>query len=74
MKSAIIAAIVLSISADSVNRWREDLNFLEKEIPRVHDNAFHTIKPEAYASMFDNLRARLPAMTENQIAVEVAIP
>lgn len=58
-------------SPQSVADWREDLDFLEQQLPKTHARLFHTVKPELLSAMFDELRAAVPKLTDNQIAVGV---
>lgn len=39
-----------SADSTSVRQWREDLDYLAHELPRVHKNLFHTVRREQFDS------------------------
>jgi hypothetical protein len=49
--------------------WREDLQFLAREIPKRHKNAFHTITREQFNSAVAELDAQIPKLDDAQIAL-----
>jgi hypothetical protein len=60
------------VTADWVQRWRDDLHFVAETLPRVHANLFHTITPARFQAALDSLAARVPTLTHAQATVELA--
>jgi len=56
---------------EPVAKWREDLEFARRELPRVHKNLFHTISREEFDRSLSSLSERLPALDDDQIIVEL---
>ncbi len=52
--------------------WREDLQYLAKEIPRRHKNAFHTVTREQFERAVAELDARIPNLDDTQIALNLS--
>ncbi len=55
-----------------VRRWREDLDYLARELPRVHKNLFHTMRREQFDSAMARLDHSLPTLARHQVIVELA--
>ena len=53
-------------------KWREDLQFLATELPKRHKNLFHKLKREDFEKAVKDLDAKIPTLTDNQIAMEFA--
>jgi hypothetical protein len=49
--------------------WREDLQFLAREIPKRHKNAFHTITREQFARAVAELDAQIPKLDDDRIVL-----
>lgn len=62
-------AVVLKLSKE---KWREDLRFLAGELPKRHKNAFHRISREQFEKMIADLDARIPNLSDEEIAVEMS--
>ena len=52
-------------------QWREDLDFLAREMPRRHKNLFHDTTREQFTEAVRRLRARIPRLDDLQIAAEM---
>lgn len=54
--------------------WREDLYYLEEELPRRHVNAFHTISPDRFERRLQRLWERVgaPVYDDQRMAIELA--
>ncbi|HTF86875.1 MAG TPA: S41 family peptidase [Planctomycetota bacterium] len=52
-----------------VEAWRADLEFLARELPERHVNAFHTITREAFTAEVAGLRDALPQCNADQAVV-----
>ncbi|HET6329028.1 MAG TPA: hypothetical protein VFG04_30370 [Planctomycetaceae bacterium] len=50
-------------------QWREDLQFLARELPKRHANAFHYISRERFESEVARLDERLPRLDSDEIFV-----
>jgi len=59
--------------APSPQQWREDLRFLERELPRRHKNAFHFISREAFEAEVAALDPRLEGMDFDQVFVALRV-
>jgi hypothetical protein len=55
-----------------VSRWREDLRYLARELPRRHKNLFHTMRREQFDSALAVLDRKLPGLARHQVIVELA--
>ena len=53
-------------------RWREDLRYMTNEMPRLHNNLFHTVTREQFDAAVKKLDARIPTLARHQIIVEMA--
>ena len=53
-------------------QWREDLKYLAAELPKRHKNLYHTMTREQFEKAVGDLDARIPTLTQNQIAMEFA--
>lgn len=54
------------------DKWREDVRFLAAEFPRRHKNLFFRMTREEFAKTVNELDGRIPNLTRNQIAMEIA--
>jgi len=52
--------------------WREDLHFLAKELPKTHQNLFHTMARERFEAAVAELDQRIPALARHQVIVGLA--
>jgi hypothetical protein len=50
-------------------QWQEDLQYLAKELPRRHKNAFHTVPREQFEKSVADLNARIPNLQPHEIIV-----
>src|SRR3982750_4259830 len=53
-------------------RWREDLRYLAEEMPKVHNNLFHTMTREQFDARIKRLNDRIPHPARHQIIIEMA--
>jgi len=56
----------------TTEQWREDLRFLAAVLPKRHKNLFHKMTREDFAAAVNDLDAKIPSMTGNQVALEFA--
>lgn len=54
-----------------MRRWREDLDFLAREMPAQHANLFHAMRREQFDSALIAIRGRLPSLTRQGVIVEL---
>ena len=60
-----------SDQSPDVAAWREDLQFLARELPRRHKNAFASMTPAQWDSAVRILDQKLPRLERHQIIVEL---
>ena len=58
-------------AAPSTARWREDLRYLARELPRRHANAFHSVTRERFERAVAELDAAIPMLPDYQIIVRM---
>src|SRR5205085_10854469 len=63
------ATIVDKMEAE---RWREDLRYMAEEMPKVHNNLFHTMTREQFDASIKRLNDRIPQLARHQIIIEMA--
>ena len=51
--------------------WQQDLAYLAKELPRLHLNAFHTMRPDEFQGYVQEVRAGIPTLSDNEIIVRL---
>src|SRR4051794_31013543 len=52
--------------------WSADLDFLQRELPKTHPNAFHAVSRETWEAAIAKLRQRAPSMPPAAVAVEIS--
>jgi hypothetical protein len=50
-------------------QWRQDLQYLAKELARRHKNAFHTVSKEQFERAIAELDAAIPSLQDHEILV-----
>ena len=66
---------VAGVSAQSPNaaltkeQWRQDLQYLAKELPRRHKNAYHTVSRDQFERAVAGFDAAIPSLAEHEILV-----
>lgn len=53
----------------TAQQWQADLQYLAKELPRRHKNAFHTVSREQFEKSVADLNARIPNLQPHEIIV-----
>jgi tetratricopeptide (TPR) repeat protein len=61
-----------SFTPTEAAQWREDLHYFAQEAPQVHKNLFHAMTREQFEAAVRSLDERIPALSRNQIIVEIA--
>lgn len=64
-------SVAAALTAAEAEKWRADLRVLAAEMPLRHRNLFHTVKREQFEAAVKSLDERIPAMTRNQVIVEL---
>jgi hypothetical protein len=54
------------------NSWREDLRYLAAELPKRHQNLFHTMSRAQFEQAIAALDTRIPELARHQVIVELA--
>src|SRR6266508_6345106 len=52
--------------------WHEDLHFLVEELPKHHQNLFHTMTRDSFETAVAVLEERIPTLARHQVIVEMA--
>lgn len=58
-------------AATRTERWRQDLDYLERNLVRLHANAFHTTPRSAFEAEFAAARARIETASDAELLLEV---
>jgi tetratricopeptide (TPR) repeat protein len=53
-------------------KWREDLRYMAEEMPKRHNNLYHTMTREQFEAAVERLYERIPRLARHQIIVEMA--
>ncbi len=56
----------------SAEQWQQDLTAFAEQAPKVHKNLFHALAREQFEGAVQHLKDRVPALSRNQIIVELA--
>src|SRR5713226_8487488 len=59
------------VPALSRAQWREDLQYLARELPKRHKNLFHSISREQFERAVGELDAAIPSLQDHQIIVRM---
>jgi hypothetical protein len=57
---------------DDARAWREDLQFMAREMERTHKDLYHTLSREQFASAVAALDERIPKLDRHEVIVEMA--
>jgi hypothetical protein len=74
--AAALAAPMLAAAANQTpsigaERWREDLRYVARELPKRHKNAYHSTSQDAFARAVAALDADIPSLQDHQIIVRL---
>lgn len=70
--TAYVQAVAQQSLKTETEKWREDLHFMAREMPKRHKNLYHQLTPEQFEAAVKSLDARIPQLNRNQIIVEMA--
>lgn len=62
----------LTLDKAEAEKWREDLRYMAEEMPKRHNNLFHTMTREQFETAVKRLDERIPQLARHQIIVEMA--
>lgn len=68
LAAAILAGQSLPAGLDAA-KWREDLRYFAKELPKRHKNAYHATPKEQFDRAVAELDAAIPSLKDHQIIV-----
>lgn len=68
----LAASLLLSLQPEKVQAWREDLQFLAKELPAKHINAYHSVSKNDLEAAIARLDKDLPRLTEIEFEVQLS--
>jgi hypothetical protein len=60
------------LTESEIQKWREDLRYMEKGMEKFHRNLFHTMSKEQFHAAVNDLDKRIPQMARHEIIVELA--
>ena len=63
----LVISFSFSTKAMEVKKWREDLNYLEKELPKQHKNLFHNLQKDKFHKLMSGLKGDLEKLSELEI-------
>ncbi len=63
--------LTAQVSPTSVTKWREDLRYLAKELPRKHGDAFHSISREKFEAAVAELDSAIPTLQDPEIILRL---
>ena len=75
MRAAVTLLTLLIITSPVVSQqltadqWRQDLNYLAKELPKRHKNAFHTVAREKFDAAVGDLDLAIPNLQSHEVLV-----
>ena len=69
--AAVLVAWCLSPQTPA-EKWREDLKYFARELPKRHKNAFHAMPQAAFDREVARLDADIPALADHQVIVRLA--
>jgi hypothetical protein len=69
----LICALTLafSVSAHAID-WNADLDLLQREVPKMHPNAFHATTREAFEASIEKLKSEAPSLPPHVVVAEIA--
>jgi tetratricopeptide (TPR) repeat protein len=67
----IVSQSAAAVSSTEAIKWREDLRYMAQEMPRRHQNLFHTMTREQFESAVKSLSERIPSLSRNGIIIEM---
>ena len=59
------------LNETEIQKWREDLRYMEKEMVKYHADLFHTLPREKFYAEISKLNERIPNLKRHQIIVEM---
>src|SRR5687767_13838365 len=60
-----------AVVSQNAAQWKDDLNYLAAQLPRLHKNAFHTLSKETFQEQVTILSRKIDSLTDDQIIVEL---
>jgi len=79
LRNALSALLTLNsvvLPADAQNlltaqQWQQDLHYLADQIVKVHPEAFHNLSEQDFSAAVADLATRIPALSDQQVEVEL---
>ena len=62
----------IAVNAEEAVKWREDLRYMAEQMPKYHNNLFHTMTREQFDNAIKRLHDLIPQLARHQIIVEMA--
>jgi hypothetical protein len=64
-------SVPASLTPTEVREWQQDLDFLAREMPKLHANLFHSMTHAQFDSAISAIRAKLPRLQRHQVIGEL---
>ncbi|MCB0551290.1 MAG: hypothetical protein KDD19_27210 [Phaeodactylibacter sp.] len=76
MKQVLLLFCLITLSGfiygqDKAAQWREDINYLENELPKRHKDLYRHYSEQAFRAALDSLRSAVPDMQDWQITLQL---
>src|ERR1043166_1823515 len=52
-------------------QWKNDLNYLAEQLPKLHKNSFHTISKEVFQEQVNMVSQKIDVLNNDQIITEL---
>src|SRR4028119_1324768 len=63
----VYSQVKSNANSPTKEQWQKDLQYLAKELPQRHKNAFHTVGKEHFERAVSELNADIPSLQEHEI-------
>jgi hypothetical protein len=69
--SFAILPVSVAAQVSESQKWRDDLAYMAREMPKTHKDLFHKMSRESFEAAIKQLDQRIPTLKRNQIIVEM---
>lgn len=59
-----------AVLSQSAAQWKNDLNYLAEQLPKLHKNSFHSISKEAFQEQVNIVSQKIDLLNDDQIITE----
>jgi C-terminal processing protease CtpA/Prc len=68
---SILFSLIAGMTAMKPNQWVEDIDYLSKQLPKLHKNAYHTITKEEFRASIKALKQKASLLTDDEMVIEL---